>query len=211
MTETHAHAHEPVATVEFVAGWLALDFANTTSDRTGDTPHERLHGYDDLLTWCVRAELFGKTEAARLRRLAAARPDEAAAVFARARALREAIWAIFDAFARGREPAAGDVALLNGVLTEGMGRRQLRPSAHGFCWAWAAEPDGLDWMLWPLAYSAAELLTSSELDRVKECGGETCDWLFVDVSRNRSRRWCDMKDCGNRAKARRHYRRSKAG
>jgi predicted RNA-binding Zn ribbon-like protein len=61
----------------------------------------------------------------------------------------------------------------------------------------------LDRMLWPLAHSAAELLASSERARVRLCEGEDCGWLFLDTSRNGARHWCDMKDCGNRAKVRR--------
>ena len=77
-------------------------------------------------------------------------------------------------------------------------------------WTYTFEERKLDQMLWPIIRSAAELLTSDKLDRVCECPGENCGWLFIDMSRNRSRRWCDMKDCGNRAKARRHYRKTKA-
>jgi len=49
------------------------------------------------------------------------------------------------------------------------------------------------------------LLTSSQrLNQVRQCRGDNCGWLFVDGSKNHSRRWCDMRDCGNRAKVRRH-------
>jgi predicted RNA-binding Zn ribbon-like protein len=195
----------PVETVEFIGGSLALDFVNTTSRRESEAPKERLHAYGDLITWCARKELFGRTEAERLRAAAAQQPEAAAAVHARAVALREALYRIFSAVAAGREAAPTDMELLNGILREGIGRRQLRPGTNSYCWAWVEAPDGLDWMLWPIAYSAAELLTSTQIERVKECDAEDCDWLFLDVSRNRSRRWCDMKDCGNRAKARRHY------
>jgi predicted RNA-binding Zn ribbon-like protein len=201
----------PVETIEFIGGAPALDFVNTTSRRGSDAPAERLHAYADLVTWCVRKELFGRSEAERLRREAAERPEAATAVLARAIALREALYRIFSAIAAGREPAPVDVDLLNGILTEGIGRRKLRPGTNSFCWAWAEAPDGLDWMLWPIAYSAAEVLTSAQIERVKECDDEGCDWLFLDVSRNRSRRWCDMKDCGNRAKARRHYHKRREG
>ena len=198
-----------VADLEFIGGRLCLDFANTTSQRDAGTRRERLHQYEDLVRWCVRAELFGPTEAGRLLADAAARPAEAHQALAKALALREAIFSVALAASRGEAPPADDLDRLNAVLSEGMGRRRLRPSPGGLCWAWADEADGLEWMLWPIAYSAAELLSSSEIERVRQCGGESCDWLFVDASRNGSRRWCVMSDCGNRAKARRHYHRSK--
>ena len=62
----------------------------------------------------------------------------------------------------------------------------------------------LDRMLWSIAHSGAELLTTGDLSRLRECGGEECGWLFEDTSRNRSRQWCDMQDCGNLAKVRRY-------
>ena len=80
---------------------------------------------------------------------------------------------------------------------------------EGFKWDWSEEL-ALDRMLWFIARSAADLLTSGNLDRVRQCGDEECGWLFIDTTKNRSRRWCDMTDCGNRAKARRHYSRLRA-
>ncbi len=77
------------------------------------------------------------------------------------------------------------------------------PTSAGYAWTWADDPNALDRMLWPLVRSAAELLVTGDLSRVRVCGGERCGWLFVDTSKNRSRRWCDMQDCGNVAKVRR--------
>jgi predicted RNA-binding Zn ribbon-like protein len=89
-----------------------------------------------------------------------------------------------------------------------MARSRLIPIKNGFTWDTNGKKDELDWMLKPVVRSAAELLTSDELTRVKECADDKgCGWLFLDKSRNRSRRWCDMKDCGNRAKAKRFYER----
>src|ERR671930_579256 len=80
--------------------------------------------------------------------------------------------------------------------------RRPRRIANGFAWV-------ADDVLAPVVWSAAELLTSGPLERVRECpGDDTCGWLFLDTSRNGSRRWCDMRTCGNRAKARRYYRRA---
>jgi predicted RNA-binding Zn ribbon-like protein len=214
MTE-HAHDAEDrtVATMQLVGGRPALDFVNTLNDRTTGVPHERLRAYADLLEWCVRVELFGRTESRRLAALAEERPAAAESALVRARALREALFDVFDGEVRGAAPPEESLALLNEVLSEGMARRRLRssPSCKGYCWSWVEAPEGLDWMLWPIANSAAELLTSSEIDRVKECGQDDCRWLFFDESKNRSRRWCTMEDCGNRAKARRHYRRRRGG
>ena len=105
--------------------------------------------------------------------------------------------------------AAADLDALNATLARALPHLRIVPEADAYAWNWAGEEDALDSMLWPVARSAGDLLTSDELKRVGECQGDGCGWLFLDMSRNRSRRWCDMGDCGNRAKARRHYHRQK--
>ncbi len=189
---------------------LAVQFANTVGSRRSSRPQERISDYPALVEWGVGAELFGRTEAARLLAEAEARPAEAAAASARAKALRDAVYRIFEGVGEGKAPATDDLDVLNAALGECAVRRRLRQTSQGLCWTWAEAPEAdLDWMLWPVAYSAAELLTSSSADRVKACPGEGCGWIFVDQSRNRSRRWCDMQSCGNREKARRHYHRGR--
>ena len=190
---------------------LAVQFANTVGSRRSSRPQERLPSYDALLEWGVRAELFGQSEAARLRREAESRPADAESARIRAVALRDAVYRLLEASGEGRTPAVADLEVLNAALGECAVRRRLRLTPEGLCWAWAEAPDGdLDWMLWPVAYSAAETLTGSEAARIKACPAEGCGWIFIDQSRNRSRRWCDMQSCGNREKARRHYHRGKA-
>ena len=203
---SHTHA----ASFTSLEGQLALDFANTLSGRGTPTPRERLGSYGGLVDWALAVQLIGPTEAGRLRAGAQARPADAERAYRLAVRLREAIYGVFHAFGAGERPSKADLEVLNRVLAEGQVRRQLRESEAGYCWAWEEQPDGLDWPLWPVAYSAAELTTTDALERVKECEGAGCTWLFRDASRNRSRRWCDMNDCGNRAKARRHYARRQA-
>lgn len=191
---------------------LAIQFANTVGSRRSSRPQERLPSYGALVEWGVRAELFGKTEAARLLADAAARPADAESAWKRALTLRDAVYHLLESSGEGRPSSPEDLDVLNAALGECAVRRRLRQTPDGLCWTWAEAPDGdLDWMLWPVAYSAAEVLTGSEADRVKACPAEGCGWIFIDQSRNRSRRWCDMQSCGNREKARRHYHRGKAG
>lgn len=193
--------------MSLVGGRPVLDFVNTVSDRSTGVPYDRIRSFDDLVEWCVRVELFGRTEAGRLADAAAERPADADAALERARRLREALFELFSAEVEGRTPDGAALEVVNGVLTEGLRNRRLHPDAGGYCWTWSERPQRLDWMLWPLAWSAAELLTSSDVARLKQCAQDDCRWIFLDLSRNRSRRWCTMEDCGNRAKARRHYRR----
>jgi len=210
---------------EVTGGALCLDLANTVDSRPSDTPKERLGTYADLLAWGEQAGAIDGPGARRLGAAARRRPDVAAAVLRRARALREAIFAIFSAAAGGDAPRSGDLDTLNDELNRAMGharlivpeqgRKQNRtgstPAKPSACqWGWAGQGDDLDRVLWPVALSAAGLLTDDHLSRIRVCCAGSCDWLFLDNSRNRSRRWCDMSVCGNREKAQRHYRRMRS-
>ncbi len=200
-----------IDTLNLVGGRLCLDFANTVSSHGPDHPNERLLGYGDLLLWSRRAGILPEHEQERLAHATAGRSAEAAAIFEQAFTLRETIYRIFSAVAAGQPAAPADLEQLNAMLRAAMAHAELVQGERGWEWGWAPDPDALDRMLWPIVRSAADLLTSGDIGRVRECSGDGCGWLFVDTSRNRSRRWCDMEDCGNRAKARRHYQRKRAG
>jgi len=195
---------------DLVGGRLCLDFCNTTSDRRG-CPEERLEGYADVVGWGWRPGVLNAEEAARLSRLGARSPTEALGVWERSIHLREALASIFRAVAENRRIRPGALDVLNGELAGAMARSQVVPTDSGFTWLWAEGGKALDCVLWPIARSAADLLTEGPLGAIRICEGRECGWLFLDTSRNRTRRWCDMRICGNRAKARRHHERVKAG
>jgi predicted RNA-binding Zn ribbon-like protein len=187
-------------------GALPLDFANTWSDR--DRPEtESLRTYPNLLAFALQTGLLTAGEEARLAGRAERDPRAAEAALALGRSLREALYGIFSAIASGREPAAADLERLNAALPAALSRLRLEAQGSDFVWTWATSEGSLEAPLWPILRSAAELLTSEDRRQVRECAGTACTWLFLDRSRNRSRRWCSMETCGNRAKAHRHYRR----
>ena len=189
-------------------GYLCLDFANTADWHASQHPTEHLNSYEDLMAWARQVGLVTEPEGQYLLRQAAQRSGEVVTVLEQAIALREAIYRIFSATGNRHQPDSADMATLNQTLTEALRHLQIVPVEAGFAWAWAGNSETLDKILWPIARSAAELLTSERLDRVKECEDDRgCGYLFFDTSRNRSRRWCDMRGCGNRAKVRRHRRR----
>ncbi|MBU0596078.1 ABATE domain-containing protein [Candidatus Bipolaricaulota bacterium] len=191
---------EGLASFKFIGGALCLDFANT-----GDL----LRDYDALVAWLHLAGELDEGQAGRLRVVMHSDVDQARRAFQRAVSLRKAIHRIFSLRARGDAPAECDVERLSVLVGKSAKYRALRPSPDGFGWRWQGVEEQLDWPAWIIARSAAELLTSDRQNRVRECAAHDCRWLFVDVSRNRSRRWCDMADCGNRAKARRNYSRKR--
>ncbi len=181
--------------------------ANTLNGHGRPTGHEYLKEYRDLVVWCRRAGILTTANAEVLIRAATRQPAQAAAAFERAIALRETIYRIFSAIAHGTPPGAADLAALNEARCEGLAHSQIVPSAGGFALDWT-DKTALDWVLRPIALSAADLLTSGNRDHIRACAGQGCDWLFLDTSRNHMRRWCAMDECGNRSKARRFYARS---
>lgn len=182
-------------------GSAPLDLVNTLGG--AGRSDERLGSYGDLLAFARQAGLVDDAVAARLSVAAASRPVEAESTRKRALALREALFRIFTA----DEPPQRDLAELNRALATAMAQLRVRPDRT---WGWSEQDSRLDAPIWPIAREAAELLVGPELARVRECAADDCRWLFLDTSKNRSRRWCDMKSCGNRAKARSFYQRRRA-
>jgi predicted RNA-binding Zn ribbon-like protein len=196
--------------LSLLGGYLCLDFVNTVDWRLGERPRDWLATYGDLIAWSRHAGILSASGAGRLLRESERSPDAADAALRSALALREAVYRIFSSIAAARGPRTADIAVLNRALSISLPHRRLAPRTGGFEWDWTRRGETLERPMWDIAQSAADLLTSGQLHRVRQCGDERCGWLFFDRSKNRSRRWCSMDDCGNRAKARRHYRRSRA-
>jgi predicted RNA-binding Zn ribbon-like protein len=190
--------------MDLTGGDVSLDFVNTAGGRDYGSFQEKLRTYADLVTWAERVGVAGEERGRRLRAVAARLPAEAEAVLARAQALREALFRLFS----GRPNDATDLDLVADEAGRAASEQRLVATSDGYEHAWP-ESERLEQLLWPVALSAADLLTSEDRPRIKECAAADCNWLFLDVSRNRSRRWCDMRVCGNRAKARRFTARRK--
>jgi predicted RNA-binding Zn ribbon-like protein len=169
-----------------------LDFVNTSGARSSSAPRERLTRDADLRAWSRRVGLGspGRT------------------TLARTLELRELLYAILRPLSDGAEPSPEKIATLGAWWRAERTRCELVSRAGAFALERRAGGDETDAMLWPIVASAVELLTSERLARLKRCG--ECDWLFLDVSKNGSRTWC-KKDCGDRARARRHYARVRGG
>jgi predicted RNA-binding Zn ribbon-like protein len=193
---------------ERTGGRLALDFANTVDNRPSTRRRELLETFADLVAWGGQAGVVEPAQARAMLRKAALRPREAAAALRHAREFREALYGVASAVAAGSAPAPAALRLVEGAVRTAAGRARLRGGAAGLRWEWDPAP-ALGRVLWPVARDAADLLTTAALSRVRECAAEDCGWLFLDESRNASRIWCNMQVCGNRAKARRHYARTR--
>jgi predicted RNA-binding Zn ribbon-like protein len=189
---------EHIERLRIVGGNLALDFINTED---GDPPMECLRGYGDLVAWSVRVGLLSADEGDVLAGEANRRLEDAEGVYHGALRLRGALYGVFRAVAEDKAPASQNLEILREYEREALWRGKLVQGDRGFVWEWKNGRD-LAGMLWPVAHEATGLLTSGDLDRLKLCAG--CYWVFLDASRNRSRRWCAMEVCGTDEKMRRY-------
>ena len=191
-------------------GWLCLDFANTVDWHASDNPEESLNKYADLIEWSAdRGIISGDAKDALLRK-SEEKPIEAQAVLEKAREIREDIYRILCDTAHGHPIKTTDLKGFNKALSGMLSHSRLAPYEGGLRWDWDSDSDKLDSVIWPVVRSAVDLMTSEAIKRVGRCADEKgCGWLFWDRSRNRSRCWCDMSDCGNRAKVRRFYAKKK--
>jgi predicted RNA-binding Zn ribbon-like protein len=202
---------QPKTQFDLSGGNLALNFANTVSDRP--TPHavERLVDYNQLVFFGLQSGIYPPRIGDRLFAIAGQAPGRGKSALQKAIQLREALFAIFSALAEHRVIPGNALALLNVTLQEAMPNGRVVHGNRRFVWEWVGMDSYLDSLLWPVARAAADLLLSDDLAHLRICASEECAWLFLDKTKNQRRRWCDMKVCGNRVKARRHYERIKAG
>jgi predicted RNA-binding Zn ribbon-like protein len=198
-----------ISALRVVGGNLALDFLNTVDGEPGSPPSfDYLRGYDDLVVWGAKVGALGGTVAERLLEEARGRSSEAEATYARALALRDLLYAIFSAVAAGVEPSERDLRALGRDEREVLARAELARRDDGsYGWRWREDGD-IGRPLWPVVHAAVGLLASGDLRRIKRCAG--CRWLFYDESKNRSRRWCSMEECGTHEKMRRYVARRAA-
>lgn len=206
-----ASASDDGYTFDLTGGHPALDFANTMSRRQDPAEsRDYLKDYGRLVSWAQQTGLLTRSESERLRSEAKAHPRTAVAALRRATELRESIFDVFMARARGKRVPAEALDALNEALPEALGALRVEPGGEGYRWRFDHDKSDLAPMLAPVLRAVTDLLTSPDLDRVRECDSESCFWLFLDTSKSGTRRWCDMKVCGNREKARRHHQRVKA-
>jgi len=197
---------------EYTGGNLCLDFANTVNHWAGiERRKDLLADYARLLQWGEESGAISRKTADQLEQLASDAPGNAQSALRSAVQLRDVIYDIFAAVAGHRAIPNTALAMLNKNLQRAFEHAQISHANRHFAWEWVLPERSLEAMTWPVARAAAELLTSDDLALVRECAAEDCAWLFLDKTKNHRRRWCDMKSCGNREKARRYYQRQKAG
>jgi predicted RNA-binding Zn ribbon-like protein len=197
---------QPIAKpFELVAGHVALDLVNTLDNRFSKAgPEELLASYDDLLRFASQSGLLTKRQAQKLKRLDASQAERAEALH-EVRELRETVAAIAYAQLEGKELPASALATLEDYLKRAGFHRHLTAVQLRPVWSWHGLDGQVAAPVWLLAQEAVDCLLSDRSSQLRCCASETCRWLFLDTSKNRTRRWCDMKVCGNRMKARRFH------
>jgi predicted RNA-binding Zn ribbon-like protein len=181
-------------TLHLIAGHLALDFANTASGRGSQTHQEHLRTSVNVLEWARHADILSASQAGRFRE----KPLPSS--FLRdATRLRDIIYEIGEAIAERRKAGIDVLAELSAYYARMLASARLLPGRRRCSWAWENTPHRI---LGPIAQDAVDMLVLLDHTRIKQCAGHECGWLFYDETKNKSRRWCDMKVCGNRAKVR---------
>jgi len=192
---------------------ICLDFVNTLDDRFSDEPKELLKDYVDLARFAEDTGALSAAYVDRLMEKSPMMPGESRRALEAAIQMRETMYAVLAAILNKKPVPAAALYTLNGYVQAAAQHLQLAPKNKNvsgiFEWHFEETPLNFEAPLWPIARSAAELLASDELAYVRACESQTCQWLFLDTSKNHRRRWCDMTKCGNRAKAQRFYKRKR--
>lgn len=205
--ETPAPEQSP-RELPILGGHLALDFANTVDDPLGPARHDHASTYPDVAAWAVRAGALSHDHASRLLGLAADDEPGAAAAVTRGQQLRAVLNETFGAVLDGPPDLPEHWIRLRPFVAAAVARASLDPGRSGAPQRVWTQVDDLDAFLHPVAAAAADLLVSDDLTRLRRCA--RCPWLFLDNSRNHSRRWCDMNDCGRAQKIERYVARRTA-
>jgi predicted RNA-binding Zn ribbon-like protein len=209
-TETVVDFHHYNSHFDLESEVLCLNLCNTLNWHASQNPTEELNTYADLVAWGFEASVLSADEANRLIRLGNEQPELAQAALADAITLREALYRVFVAIILGDEANKNDLSILTEFWHAASKQLSLASHAGEIIWKYEANHDDQRRMLWPVVHSAVELLQSDQRHRIGQCEDDRgCGYLFLDTSRNQSRRWCSMESCGNRAKANRHYTRLK--
>ena len=194
---------------QLVAGHLALDFANTLDYRyDSDRLIDLLPNYEGFLAFCRQS---GVMTGAQMRKLLDGLSEfDSQRVLKEVIEFREALYFLILSAVQGRRPGESHLRTLNRMLFEARGLDEVIWDKRRFERRFRDITERPDGPLGQVVDAAVGLLTSSDIDNVRECGEKTCRWLFLDRSRNHSRRWCDMQLCGNRSKAKRFYARTRS-
>jgi predicted RNA-binding Zn ribbon-like protein len=195
-----------ISKLPFLGGNLSLDFLNTVHDRHEEPLRNLLQNYLDVVTWVHLADAISNSQKENLLRLGQENQLQANQIYKDALQLREAFYDAVIDLINGDVVSPISMHLINQWLPKAFSNLEFTQLEYRLALDWKEENFGLESILWPIIRSFADLVTTDECNRIKQC--PNCGYLFVDNSKNKSRRWCSMEICGNRVKARRFAKRT---
>lgn len=188
-------------------GWLSLDFVNTIADRNELHIFDYLSSYSHILDWSSLLNILTEAEIKSLRKLAIQKPKSAATKWIQALEVREMLFRLFQRILNGDNPNVKDQITFNKWLSKSLRHTKINFEARNILTSWNNLPTDFDQPIYRIIKSAYDLLISDKVDRIKECSA--CGWLFLDKSKNKCRKWCNMETCGSKEKSRSYYHRQK--
>lgn len=195
--------HSRAGSLALVGGELALDFTNTASGRGVSTHRDHLLSAADIVAWARHANAIHSDDADWLATATRRDKDLGRELLEAALALREDIHTIVSDVAAESPAPPKIVESLTRTHARALARAKLTRFGAHYAWSWSVASSPIEAVLGPISLSALTILCQADLTRVKQCQGEKCGWLFLDTTKNKSRRWCEMEICGNRAKQKR--------
>ncbi|KPK83634.1 MAG: hypothetical protein AMS27_12330 [Bacteroides sp. SM23_62_1] len=197
-----------IETIELDGGWLCLDFTNTVSNRFEEPYFDYLSCYKDILKWMKRLNLFSHEEIKQIGSFFKKYPDIAEKQYKKIIEVREILYRMFSSVSRDQQPPENILKRFNKYLSETFRDLRIRVTKNRIVKEdWHRKDQDLLPFQHIIIKSAYELLNSDLLLKVKEC--DNCGWLFLDRSKNISRRWCNMQTCGSTIKAQKYYQKKK--
>jgi predicted RNA-binding Zn ribbon-like protein len=178
-----------------------LDFTNTAGWHAAEEQLEHLTSYGEWLAWLRRGDLPLSSLATSLSAEAARHPAQATRALRAIIARRELLYRVLASIARGHTPAAADLAALHHARLTALSAAEPRWERGRLSNRWTGRADLLA-PLYPITLAATDLLASPRIERLRQCGNPPCGWLFLDQSKNGSRRWCSSAECGNATRVR---------
>ena len=196
---------------DLTGGHMCLDLANTVDMRLSGRPIDKLKGYEELIAFGQQAGVFSFSDAQKLQRQGRKDRSQASRLFQRVVALRETTFRILSAAATRHQVSEADVRAINAELQRLSSSSVVAPVKGQVGWCWVEKSNGVGRLVGSVVRSVVEVLTSEDIQRLRQCAAENCGWLFIDHSRSHNRRWCEMRTCGSQHKARAYYQRKTAG
>ncbi len=204
-------ARRGIKDLAIVGGEVCLDFINTVHQYDQKPVLDELLSFDHLLSWALKVNLVNKATHQAFQNKALENAAKAAHSLERIKQIRHNMYRVFSALHQNQLP---DPAPLNDIMDfwkKAVARARFTPSPEGGYWTYPQDCSDLNSLIYPVISNALSLLESPDIRRIRLCEASNCTWLFLDLSKNRSRRWCQMEVCGNREKAKRHYDKIRVG